>query len=331
MFSSTEQRSLLEIHDLCVEFRTPQSIKALDGIDFAIQEGEILGLVGESGSGKTVLSLSLLRLISHPGRITRGAIYWRGDDLQQLDEKAIQGIRGKEMSMIFQNPQASLNPVRTVKAHFVSLLQLHHRLTASDAEHQAIGLLKEVGIPDPERVMNSYAHQLSGGLCQRVMIAMAISCRPKLLIADEPTASLDTTIQAQIMDLLLALRDRLGMAILLVSHDLGVIARLCDRVAVMYLGRIVEVADALTLYDSPSHPYTRMLLQSVAVPDPRQRERKNGNQLADTSQSREVKPGSCRFYGRCSMAVERCQHTDPKLIPVNGNGHWVACIHYENE
>ncbi|MGH8550176.1 MAG: ATP-binding cassette domain-containing protein [Methylococcales bacterium] len=204
-----------------MKFRTPQPIKAVDGISFDIREGEILGLVGESGSGKSVLSLSLLRLIGHPGRIARGAIYWRGNDLQRLDEKAIQAIRGKEMAMIFQNPQASSNPLRTVRAHFVPLLRLHRSLTVLEAENQAVGLLRDVGIPDPERIMKSYAHQLSGGLCQRVMIAMAISCRPKLLIADEPTASLDTTIQAQIMDLLLALRDRLGMAILLISHDLA--------------------------------------------------------------------------------------------------------------
>lgn len=329
MLSSTEHSPLLEIHDLHVEFKTHHPVKALDGIDLTVREGEILGLVGESGSGKTVLSLSLLRLIGHPGRITEGAIYWRGRDLQPLDDKTIQGIRGKEMAMIFQNPQASLNPVRTVKAHFIALLRLHHHLIAPDAEKEALGLLREVGIPDPERIMNSYAYQLSGGLCQRVMIAMAISCRPKLLIADEPTASLDTTIQAQIMDLLLDLRNRLGMAILLVSHDLGVIARLCDRVAVMYLGRIVEVADAITLYDTPLHPYTRLLLQSVAVADPRQRGQKNEAQPGDMPQSREVKPGSCRFRGRCPIAVERCQHTDPKLIPVNGNGHRVACIHYE--
>jgi peptide/nickel transport system ATP-binding protein len=325
-----EQKLLLKIDDLCVEFKTPQPIKAVDGVDIDIREGEILGLVGESGSGKSVLSLSLLRLIGHPGRITRGAIYWRGNNLQQLDEKDIQAIRGKEMAMIFQNPQASLNPVRTVRAHFVPLLRLHHNMTVPKAENQAVSLLRDVGIPDPERVMGSYAHQLSGGLCQRVMIAMAISCRPKLLIADEPTASLDTTIQAQIIDLLLELRDRLGMAILLVSHDLGVIARLCDRVAVMYLGRIVEIADATALYDAPQHPYTRMLLQSVAVPDPRQKERKSGIQFGDISQSRTIIPGTCRFQGRCSVAVERCRQTDPKLVKAKGNGHWIACIHNEH-
>lgn len=299
-------------------------------MDLTIGEGEILGLVGESGSGKSVLSLSLLRLIARPGRITQGAIYWRGRDLQPLDEKAIQGIRGKEIAMIFQNPQASLNPVRTVRAHFIPLLRLHHRITATEAESQAVNLLQDVGIPDPERVMNSYAHQLSGGLCQRVMIAMAISCRPKLLIADEPTASLDTTIQAQIMDLLLTLRDRLGMAILLVSHDLGVIAGLCDRVAVLYLGRIVEIADVLTLYDAPAHPYTRMLLRSVAVPDPRRKDRNYSKQIGEIPQSRNIIEGTCRFHGRCPEVVDRCRQTDPRLIQINEKGHSVACVHSVN-
>lgn len=330
MFTSTIAKPLIEVRDLCVEFRTPHIIKALDGIDFTISEGEILGLVGESGSGKTVLSLSLLRLIAKPGRISRGAIYWQENDLQQLDEKGIQKIRGKEISMIFQNPQASLNPVRTVRNHFLPLLRLHHDINIPEAEKEAVRLLKDVGIPDPARVMDCYAHQLSGGLCQRVMIAMAISCRPKLLIADEPTASLDTTIQAQIMDLLLELRDRLGMAILLVSHDLGVIAKLCDRVAVMYLGRIVELADAMSLYDTPLHPYTKMLLQSVAIPDPRQRGIKKTNQFGELPQSENILPGICRFRGRCPAAIERCQQTDPKLVQVNGSDHWVACVHNES-
>lgn len=248
---SLNRKTILEVKNLRVDFPGRQSITALDGIDLIIGEGEILGLVGESGSGKTVLSLALLRLIASPGRIVEGAIFWNGRNLLQIDDKEMQKVRGREMAVIFQNPLASLNPVRTVRTQFTDLLRLHHDLMNSEAEQEALGLLREVGIPDPERIMGSYAFQLSGGLCQRVMIAMAISCRPKLLIADEPTASLDTTIQAQIMDLLLTLRDRLGMAILLVSHDLGVIARLCDRVAVMYLGRIVEVAEAMEYTNSP--------------------------------------------------------------------------------
>jgi oligopeptide/dipeptide ABC transporter ATP-binding protein len=327
---SLDRKTILDVQGLRVDFRGRQSVTALDGIDLTIGEGEILGLVGESGSGKTVLSLSLLRLIASPGRIGEGAILWNGRNLLQLNEKEMQRVRGREMAMIFQNPLASLNPVRTVKAQFMALLRLHHDLTNSEAEKEALGLLREVGIPDPDRIMGSYAFQLSGGLCQRVMIAMAISCRPKLLIADEPTASLDTTIQAQIMDLLLTLRDRLGMAILLVSHDLGVIARLCDRVAVMYLGRIVEVAEATELYEKPLHPYTQLLLRSVPVPDPRQRNPRNAPLAGDVPSPSAIRHGACRFEGRCPRAIDRCRHTDPQLMPVNDGGRSVACIHYES-
>lgn len=327
---SPSRKTLLKIQHLRVDFCGRQSVTALDGIDLTIGEGEILGLVGESGSGKTVLSLALLRLIANPGRIGDGAILWNGRNLLQIGDKEMQKVRGREMAMIFQNPLASLNPVRTVKAQFMALLRLHHELTNSEAEMEALGWLREVGIPDPERVMGSYAFQLSGGLCQRVMIAMAISCRPKLLIADEPTASLDTTIQAQIMDLLLALRDRLGMAILLVSHDLGVIARLCDRVAVMYLGRIVEVAEAAELYAKPLHPYTELLLRSVPVPDPRQRNTRIEMPAGDVPSPTRIPQGACRFEGRCPRAIDRCRHIDPQLKPVNDGGRSVACIHYEH-
>lgn len=326
---SPDRNTILDVRHLRVDFRGHQSITALDGIDLTIGEGEILGLVGESGSGKTVLALSLLRLVANPGRITGGAILWNGQNLLEIDDKAIQQVRGREMAMIFQNPLASLNPVRTVRAQFMALLRLHHNLTNSEAEKEAVRLLREVGIPDPERIMGNYPFQLSGGLCQRVMVAMAISCRPKLLIADEPTASLDTTIQAQIMELLLTLRDRLGMAILLVSHDLGVIARLCDRVAVMYLGRIVEVADAAELYEKPLHPYTQLLLRSVPVPDPRQRHTRNELSVGDVPPASEIQRGVCRFAGRCPEVIDRCRHTDPLLRPVNDSRRSVACVHYE--
>ena len=312
-----------------MEFRGQYTLTAVDGVDFAIHQREIFGLVGESGSGKTVLSLALLRLISNPGRISAGFIRWQGQNILQLDDAALRKIRGREMAMIFQNSQASLNPVRTIGAQFRALLRLHHELSASQAKLEAATLLREVGVPDPERVMNSHAFQLSGGLCQRVLIAMAISCRPKLLIADEPTASLDVTIQAQIMELLLELRARLGMAILLVSHDLGVVAQLCDRIAVMYMGRIVEVAEAAELYDRPLHPYTQALLRSLPVPNPHLRV-KAQPLLGEPPDPLSVLPGSCRFRSRCPLAIDRCQHIDPQLMPVNGGGnHFVACIHYE--
>jgi len=302
-------------------------LRAVDGVNVQLHDGEILGLVGESGSGKTVFSLALLRLIQPPGRIAGGQILWEGRDLLHLSEADVRKVRGREMAMIFQNPQLSLNPVRTIGSQLSAVLRLHHAISPHQAREQSAHWLREVGVPDPERVLEAYPHELSGGLCQRVMIAMALSCRSKLLIADEPTAALDVTIQAQIMDLLLELRQRYGMAILLVSHDLGLIARMCDRIAVMYLGRIVEVAAATELYDSPLHPYTKALLRAVPVPDPHHREKLQVLEGEPPSQLR-LPHGSCRFLGRCPEAVDRCRTTDPPLIAVNGTTHEVACVHY---
>jgi len=304
-----------------------QVLTAVDGVDLAVRDGEILGLVGESGSGKTVFSLALLRLIQEPGRITAGEVVWNGRDLLGLREEEMRKIRGREMAMIFQNPQLSLNPARRVGSQLVSTLRLHHRFSAREAHQEAMRWLGEVRVPDPERVMQAYPYQLSGGLCQRLMLAMVLSCRPRLLIADEPTAALDVTIQAQIMNLLLELRERYHMAILLVSHDLGVIARMCDRIAVMYLGRIVEVAEATALYDSPLHPYTQALLRALPVADPHRREKVEVLEGEPPSQLR-LPRNSCRFLGRCPVAVERCHSIDPPLVPVNGSSHWVACVHF---
>lgn len=316
---------MLEVKKLEVKFDGNPPLRAVDGVDLVIREREILGLVGESGSGKTVFSLALMKLIGAPGRITGGAIYWNGNDILTLNDRQIQQIRGGEIAMIFQNPQASLNPARTIGHQFRALLKLHHQSNAIHTEQEAWRWLKEVGISDPERIMASYAFQLSGGLCQRVMIAMALSCQPKLLIADEPTASLDVTIQAQIMELLLMLRERFGMAILLISHDLGVVARLADRVAVMYLGRVVELADAVELYGFPSHPYTKALLGAIPVPDPLKR-----NEICTLSgempDQRRLKEGACRFKSRCPVSIEQCAHVDPQLYQIGGKDHWAACI-----
>jgi peptide/nickel transport system ATP-binding protein len=274
--STPASTPLLHVDRLSVEFASDHGSgapahQAVNGVSLTIGEKEIVGLVGESGSGKTVLSLSLLRLIPKPGAARSGAILWRGRDLLALPDEDMRAIRGREIAMIFQNPQSSLNPVRTIGAQMSAVIRLHQDRDRAAARAEALDCLRAVKIVDAERVYDSYPHQCSGGMCQRIMIAMALACRPKLLIADEPTASLDVTIQAQIMDLLLEIRERYGTAILLVSHDLGVIARMCDRIAVMYRGRIVEEADALTLYRSPQHEYTRMLLDSVPVPDPTHR------------------------------------------------------------
>jgi peptide/nickel transport system ATP-binding protein len=261
---------LLDVRELSIEFAgaAGKPHRAVDQVSLTIGAGEIVGLVGESGSGKTVLSLSLLRLVPQPGTIRAGELRWQGRDLLTLPDEEMRKVRGRQIAMIFQNPLSCLNPVRTVGAQMAAVVRLHQAVDAATARSEALRWLADVQIGDPERVYASYPHQCSGGMCQRILIAMALACRPKLLIADEPTAALDVTIAAQIMDLLLDIRERYGTAILLVSHDLGVIARMCDRIAVMYHGRIVELADAIDLYKRPQHPYTRRLLDAVPVPDP---------------------------------------------------------------
>jgi ABC-type dipeptide/oligopeptide/nickel transport system ATPase component len=263
---------LLEVHELCVEFTGgARTHRAVDRVSLTIGAREIVGLVGESGSGKTVLSLSLLRLVPKPGVVRSGQLLWQGRDLLALPDEEMRQVRGREIAMIFQNPQSSLNPVRSIGTQMSAVIRLHGEQDRARAHAEALRWLAAVRIADPERVYAAYPHQCSGGMCQRILIAMALACRPKLLIADEPTASLDVTIAASIMDLLLEIRERYGTAILLVSHDLGVIARMCDRIAVMYQGEIVEQAEAIALYRSPQHPYTRRLLDAVPVPDPTHR------------------------------------------------------------
>ncbi len=274
--SRMSSEPLLQVNALNIEFPGSRAVRAVDGVSLRVNPREIVGLVGESGSGKTVLSLSLLRLVPKPGVIRSGQLLWQGRDLLALREDEMRAVRGRGIAMIFQHPQSSLNPVRTIGAQMSAVIRLHqprdhgraHGRERAAAREEALQWLAAVRIADPERVYGAYPHQCSGGMCQRILIAMALACRPKLLIADEPTASLDVTIQAQIMDLLHEIRERYGTAILLVSHDLGVIARMCDRIVVMYRGTIVEEADAFTLYKHPQHPYTRKLLDAVPVPDP---------------------------------------------------------------
>jgi oligopeptide/dipeptide ABC transporter ATP-binding protein len=318
---------LLDVTGLRVSFpvKGGGELRAVDGVDFSVRAGEIVGLVGETGSGKTVCSLSLLRLVAPPGRIVGGNIRWRGRDLLGLGAAEMRKLRGKEMAMIFQNPQSSLNPVYTVGAQLAAVIRQHKRSSAREAREEAVELLRLVRIPDAERRANDYPHQFSIGMCQRVMIAMAVACRPRLLIADEPTASLDVTVQAQIMDLLLDIRDTYGTAILLVSHDLGVIAQMCERVVVMYLGRVVESASAEQLYASPMHPYTQALLRSVPVPDPSRRGRAAKIE-GDVPSLLDARPG-CRFSPRCPEAFEPCALVDPQLVAV-GDTHVAACLLY---
>lgn len=319
---------LLTIRGLKTEFRLRDGnvLHAVDGIDLALRPGEIHGLVGESGCGKTVASLSMLRLISRPGLISGGEVLWNGNDLLKLKKQEMRRIRGKEIAMIFQNPQAALNPLYTIGNQIRAIIQLHRHMPKKQAEDEVINLLQTVKLPDPENRINDYPHQLSGGMCQRVMIAMALSCRPKLLIADEPTAALDVTIQAQILDLLLELRERFEMSMLLISHDMGVVARMCDCISVMYLGKIVEESKAETLYSSPKHPYTQALLEAVPIPNPTEKI-KFSLLKGDLPSSVDI-PSGCRFRTRCPEAFDKCITEEPKIKDIDQNGSRVACWLY---
>ena len=327
-FNDWDKDLILEIIGLKTEFRAKNNklLRAVDGIDLTISSGEVHGLVGESGCGKTVASLSILRLISSSGFISAGKVLWKGHDLLKLKRDGIRKVRGKEIAMIFQNPQGSLNPLYTIGDQIVSVIRLHRQFSRLEAQNEALRLLQEVKIPDPKNRIHDYPHQLSGGMCQRVMIAMALSCKPQLLIADEPTAALDVTIQAQILDLLLELRERFQMAMLLISHDMGVVARMCDRISVMYLGKIVEEACAEDLYSNPRHPYTQALLKAVPVPNPRKKE--SFLLLKGDMPSSINIPSGCRFRTRCPEVFERCVH-EPELRPFRKNGTNVACWLYK--
>lgn len=320
---------LLEVEDLRTHFRTPDGVvRAVDGVSFHIAPGETLAVVGESGCGKSVTSMSILRLIPEPpGKVT-GRIAFRGRDLLSLSEREMRQIRGNEISMIFQEPMTSLNPVLTVGRQIRETLKLHQGLDDRTAEARAIEMLDLVHIPEARRRVKEYPHQLSGGMRQRVMIAMALACNPKLLIADEPTTALDVTIQAQILDLMRELKAKVGAAILLITHDLGVVAEMAERIIVMYAGRKVEEARATDLFRTPRHPYTRGLLGAVP---------KLGSSLAADAPSRLAEiPGivpslkkpivGCAFASRCSEATELCRQVAP-AIEAKAPGHFVACHH----
>jgi oligopeptide/dipeptide ABC transporter ATP-binding protein len=315
---------LLEIENLSVDFYTPEGIvKAVDGISFDLGGGETLGLVGESGCGKSVTSLSILGLIaSPPGKIESGQIRFEKKDLLALDEEALRLIRGRDISMIFQEPMTSLNPVLTIGRQVAEPLIVHKGLSKSEAFKEALSWLEHVKIPAARARLNDYPHQLSGGMRQRVMIAMAMVCRPKLLIADEPTTALDVTIQAQILSLMIGLKEELGMSVLLITHDLGVIAQMASRVLVMYAGEMVEQASVVDLFDRPFHPYTRGLLKSIPRLDAaRKLQGKKLSEISGTVPSLIEDISGCKFADRCPHSFNRCRQKRPELFHIRDDQH----------
>jgi oligopeptide transport system ATP-binding protein len=315
---------LLDVRGLRTEFLTQDGIvHAVNGISYTLREGEAMGLVGESGCGKSVSALSLMRLIpTPPGRIAGGEILFEGRDLLKLSDEEIRRVRGNQVAMIFQDPMTSLNPVLTIGRQIGESLELHKGMDRKASRQRTIELLEMVGIPSARSRVDDYPHQFSGGMRQRVMIAMAISCEPRLLIADEPTTALDVTIQAQILDLILGLRQNLGMAVILITHDLGVVAGVCDRIAVMYAGYIVEEAPAEELFADPRHPYTLGLLRSLPRIDQPRRERLIP--IEGMPPDLINLPRGCPFAPRCTYAVDRSEEELPVLEPV-GPRHRVAC------
>ncbi len=321
---------LLDIKNLRTQFFTEDGVvRAVDGIDFNVRRGEVVGLVGESGCGKSVTSLSIMRLISQPGRIVDGRILFDNEDLVALPESRMVKIRGNRVSMIFQQPQSSLNPVFRIGDQLAEVLQIHQDVGKEVGEKRAIELLAMVGVPDPESRAKAFPHELSGGMAQRVMIAMALACVPELLIADEPTTALDVTIQAQILDLMRNLRSKMDTAIILITHDLGVVAEMCDRVNVMYAGRIVEQAPVVELFKTPKHPYTVALIGSTPM-------------LGQADKPLTTIPGSvpnlvdlptgCKFWPRCTARIQHnleiCNQEEPPLRAIAPN-HTVRCWLYE--
>jgi oligopeptide/dipeptide ABC transporter ATP-binding protein len=326
-----KKETLLEVNNLKTYFYTEDGVvKAVDGVDFTVGRGEVLGLVGESGCGKSVTSLSIMRLIGVPGKVVEGTIIFDGRNLLELSESEMVHMRGNRMSMIFQQPQSSLNPVFKIGDQVAEVLQIHQNMGKEESWNKAIELLQLVGMPDTESKAHAYPHEVSGGQAQRVMIAMALALNPQLLIADEPTTALDVTIQAQILDLMRDLRTRMDTAVILITHDLGVISEMADRVAVMYAGRIVEQADIRTLFAHPVHPYTQGLMASIPV-------------LGTVKETLDVIPGSvpnlvnlppgCQFAPRCRPRMEYqltiCTQVEPQLLPVETE-HLCRCWLYQD-
>jgi peptide/nickel transport system ATP-binding protein len=327
----TPARTILEIDNLQTHFFTAAGVvRAVDGVSYSVKSGETLGVVGESGCGKSVTALSVLRLVANPpGRIVGGAINFEGTNLLDLSESEMEAIRGNDISMIFQEPMTSLNPLLTIGRQIGEAMVLHRGLSWREAMDEATEMLRRVHIPEAERRVHAYPHQLSGGMRQRAMIAMALCCNPKLLIADEPTTALDVTIQAQILDLMRELQETTGTAIVLITHDMGVVAENADRVVVMYAGHKVEEASADDLFDSPLHPYTKGLLGSVPnleVAAHLKARRARLNEIKGIVPSLANLPQGCAFAPRCRFATEECRAVSPPLEE-RRPGHWVACWH----
>ncbi|QNK41054.1 ABC transporter ATP-binding protein [Caproicibacter fermentans] len=319
---------LLEVNHLKTDFKLKKGIvHAVNDVSFGIEKGEILAIVGESGSGKSVTSLSVMGLLQEPGKVVDGEILYKGEDLLKKSEKELQKIRGDQISMIFQEPMTSLNPVYRIKDQIIESIMTHMKLSRKEALARTVEMLKTVGIPSPGQRANDYPHQMSGGMRQRVMIAMALACNPELLIADEPTTALDVTIQAQILELLYSLREKFNMAVLLITHDLGVVAEAADRVIVMYCGQIMEEADVKSLFANPMHPYTLGLLNSIPRIEDESGERLY--MIKGMVPNPLHMPQGCPFSDRCDRCMERCTLEMPELKEVGG--HKVRCFLYNQE
>ena len=318
---------ILQVKGLCTEFRTVDgTVRAVDGVEFTLNAGETLGIVGESGCGKSVTALSVMQLLpKNTGRIAAGEILFDGKDLVKLRPKELLALHGKDMAMIFQEPMTSLDPVYTIGYQLSEVLRRHCGMNKKQAWERSIQLLRDVGISRPEMIVKNYPHELSGGMLQRVMIAMGLSCNPKLLIADEPTTALDVTIQAQILELMGKLKKEHNTAILMITHNMGVVAEVCDRVLVMYAGYVVEVAEVNDLFDRPSHPYTRGLLKCIPSID---EDRQVLDTIEGTVPPPYAMPKGCRFAPRCPYATPECEKERPELYPI-GNGHFCRCFRYK--
>lgn len=319
--------SLLKVDGLQVQFQTKKGVNtSVDGVSFSIEKGEILGIVGESGCGKSVTSLSILQLLGTNAKISQGSIQLEGRELLGLSEEEMCKIRGNEIAMIFQDPMTALNPTLTIGEQLIEPLVIHQGYSKADARREAVEVLKKVGIAAPEKRMKEYPHQLSGGMRQRVMIAMAVSCAPKLLIADEPTTALDVTIQAQILELMLELREKMNTAIILITHDMGVVAETADNILVLYAGKVVEYGSVKEIFNAPKHPYTQGLLSSIP---PLEEDVEELNTIDGTVPAPGQMPSGCRFGPRCPYADARCGKEQPGLYPADSS--MVSCFKFAEQ